>query len=160
MQPVSSTPSTTSVTYSRTQTANRSTTEPVPDATNTEPADLRSRLEGGEALQKRAEPAGVEPTESGPESADIAAVGLGVGGPAPVGPGLIHRAAPPAPATPGAQVGGPSGRDAARSIDDLATSMAVDTATIRQSIDNGSLSQLLAQNGVQSSIGMLFNTRL
>ncbi len=164
MQPVSGVYSTTSVTHSRTQSANRATTEPVPDATNTDAADLRSRLEGGEALQMRAEEAGAETEET--------AVATGSGEPT-TGSGLGTRIVdgmasritrPPASVAGDHGVGQSatksSGRDAAGAIDELATTMAVETATVRQSIDDGSLSQLLAQNGVQSSVGMLFNTKL
>ncbi len=164
MQTVSSVHHSPGVTHSMTQTANRATTDPIPDVSNVEPADLRSRLDGGEALQKQAEAAGVE-TEEGPSTEPSAAPTIGPGTRAGLesiaGSVLIRGPAPPSVGSSGPAAGGiPNGRDAARAIEDLASTMAVETAIVRQSIDDGSLSQLLAQNGVQSSIGMLFNTKL
>ncbi|MEZ5375898.1 MAG: hypothetical protein R2733_05240 [Acidimicrobiales bacterium] len=169
MYSVNSVSSVAALAPARTHTADRATTRPVPDVTNVDPADLRSRLDGGgEALQERAESAGVEPAESAPlglpsDAAPTVAARPGIGSALGVGlSSLLGGSNRPtgASSTGGLPVGAPPGRDAARRIEDLATTMAVDTATVRQSIDDGSLSQLLAQNGVQSSIGMLFNTRL
>ncbi len=163
MQSVSSISHHASVSHVRTQIAGRATTDAIPDIANVEPADLRSRLQGGEALQERAESGGVETDEAsanGPGTSPMAAdPGLRVG----VGVGSIF--AIPAPTTitgleSASSSNGPTARDATRSIENLAATMAVDTAVVRQSIDDGSLNQLLAQNGVQSSLGMLFNTRL
>ncbi|MEZ5226584.1 MAG: hypothetical protein R2710_07905 [Acidimicrobiales bacterium] len=169
MYSVNSVSSVAALAPARTHTADRATTRPVPDVTNVDPADLRSRLDGGgEALQERAESAGVEPAESAPlglpsDAAPTVAARPGIGSALGVGlSSLLGGSNRPtgASSTGGLPVGAPPGRDAARRIEDRRPRWPWTPPPSGSRSTTAHSASSLAQNGVQSSIGMLFNTRL